>query len=244
MQLQCDLLNMQHIIGKSMLDSEIQKVMLEAREKGLSIKARYSKVLFCGSSGTGKSNFIRLLLKKKFKDRHIPTGVTKSHQLLAKQITLTQSQDKTCKLEDLSLTNQVKWLKWFLKNKKYYDNNKTEIRDACENQPENVPDFQSTEEVAQINENQPLNPLRIEDMIAKPDPELPTGNPPDVWNLLTFLDTGGQPAFLNMLPTVNSSAMITFVIHSMENGVQGLKNKVTVRGDGSREYSAKRITDI
>ena len=66
---------------------------------------------------------------------------------------------------------------------------------------------------------------------------MPPGDPPDVWNMLTFLDTGGQPTFINMLPAVNSSAMITFIMLSMEHGVESLNENVTVYGDGPKKYS-------
>ena len=198
--------------------------MLEARHKGLSIKTRHSKVLFCGSSAIGKSNFINLLLKKKFEKNHKPTGVTESHQLLSKQITLVKSKcdSKICELEYLNFENQIKWLRWYLKTKNYHSS----TNDTC------------TEKLSSdsIESNdQPQQTLPIENKVAQSD-AVPLGNPPDIWNLLTFLDTGGQPAFINMLPAVNSSAMITFILHSMEGGVDGLTKKVTVYGDGP-EYS-------
>ena len=186
------------------------KIMLEARHKGLSIKARYAKVLFCGSSAIGKSNFINLLLKKKFKDNHKPTGVTESHQLLAKQVALVKSEDNSnvCELEYLSFDKQIEWLKWFLKTKNYHSTNSSEQQTS-----------------------------HVEHKVAQSNADVPSGNPPDIWTLVTFLDTGGQPAFINMLPAVNSSAMITFIMLSMEDGVEGLTKKVTVYGDGPKKYS-------
>ena len=199
--------------------------MLEARHKGLSIKARHSKVLFCGSSAIGKSNFVNLLLKKKFEESHKPTGVTESHQLLAKQITLVKSQcdSKICELEYLSFEKQITWLRWFFKAKNYHSSNFND---------DNV----DKEKLSGGPTNQPQQTLPVENVVAQSDIDVPSDNPPVVWNLLTFLDTGGQPSFINMLPAVNSSAMITFIILSMEDGVEGLTKKVTVYGDGP-QYS-------
>ena len=39
-----------------------------------------------------------------------------------------------------------------------------------------------------------------------------------VWDILTFMDTGGQPQFISMLPAVNISAMITFIVHKLQTG--------------------------
>ena len=189
--------------------------MLEARQKGFFIKARHSKVLCCGSSASGKSNFINLLLKKNFEINHKPTGITESHQLLTKQITLVKSQwdSKTCVFEYLNFESQIKWLRWYLKTKNYHSR-------KCDNPVE--PDSQ--DQLPQM--------LSVEETIAQSNADVPPGNPPDIWNLVTFLDTGGQPAFINMLPAVNSSAMITFIMLSMEAGVEGLTKKVTVHGEG------------
>ena len=66
--------------------------------------------------------------------------------------------------------------------------------------------------------------------------DTPPGEPPDVWNILTFLDTGGQPEFITMLPALNSSAMVTFIVHSMEGGVEHLSDKITVYEDGEEKY--------
>ena len=199
--------------------------MFEARHKGLSIKARHSKVLFCGSSAIGKSNFVNLLLKKKFEESHKPTGVTESHQLLAKQITLVKSQcdSKICELEYLSFEKQIRWLRWFFKAKNYHSSNFND---------DNV----DKEKLSGGPTSQPQQTLPVENVVAQSDIDVPSDNPPVVWNLLTFLDTGGQPSFINMLPAVNSSAMITFIILSMEDGVEGLTKKVTVYGDGP-QYS-------
>ena len=53
--------------------------------------------------------------------------------------------------------------------------------------------------------------------------------PGDVWDIITFMDTGGQPQFISMLPAVNSFAMITFIVHKMEESGQSLKNIVKVQ---------------
>ena len=50
--------------------------------------------------------------------------------------------------------------------------------------------------------------------------------PEEVWDILTFMDTGGQPQFISMLPAVNSFAMITFIIHKMKAGGQNSLDKI------------------
>ena len=54
--------------------------------------------------------------------------------------------------------------------------------------------------------------------------------PLPVWDILTLLDTGGQPQFINMLPAVNTSATITFVVLNMLHvlGAAGFDERVQV----------------
>ena len=52
---------------------------------------------------------------------------------------------------------------------------------------------------------------------------------PETWDLFTFLDTGGQPEFINMLPAINNSTAITFVVLNISDGKDGLNSKVVVQ---------------
>ena len=58
-----------------------------------------------------------------------------------------------------------------------------------------------------------------------------------VWDILTFMDTGGQPQFISMLPAVNSFAMITFIVHKLQTGgLNSLNETVKVQyGNEKRE---------
>ena len=49
---------------------------------------------------------------------------------------------------------------------------------------------------------------------------------PKTWDLFTLLDTGGQPEFINMLPAINASTAITFVVLNISDGKECLDNSV------------------
>ena len=34
----------------------------------------------------------------------------------------------------------------------------------------------------------------------------------DVWKMVNFLDTGGQPEFINLFPAISSSIIVTFIV--------------------------------
>ena len=52
---------------------------------------------------------------------------------------------------------------------------------------------------------------------------------PETWDLFTLLDTGGQPEFINLLPAINSSTAITFVVLNISEGKDCLNNPVTAQ---------------
>ena len=99
------------------------QVIKDAKKKGLVIKVRHSKVLFCGSSGIGKTNFINLLLKKDFVTDHKPTGVTESHSILAKPCQVTLG--KGCTLQYMDYKTQIEWLRRFLSTKNFHSRQST-----------------------------------------------------------------------------------------------------------------------
>ena len=234
------------------LNPRVLQIMLDAKEKNLSVKARHSKVLFCGASAVGKTNFINLLLDNDFVEDHKSTEFTESHQCLAKLVTVkSASCDEQCTFEKLDYETQIKWLKWLLDNEKYDEktNDKKENKAADKSSISLLSDVEEkkpspTENKAEPFEikSQQITPSQselqgrypVEEEIASAV-DIPPGEPPDVWNMLTFIDTGGQPEFINMLPAINNSAMITFIVHSMEGGVNGLDNKVAVITDGTEE---------
>ena len=54
-------------------------------------------------------------------------------------------------------------------------------------------------------------------------------NIPKTWDLFTFLDTGGQPEFINLLPAINSSTAVTFVVLNISDGKDCLNNRVVAQ---------------
>ena len=222
--------------------------MSHAKENNLLLKIRHSKVLFCGSSGAGKTNFINLLLNKNFVEDHKSTGVTESHQLMATQVTINLgSGGEQHNFDVFDYDTQIKCLNWCLKTGKYEKsklsgkNTKDQETTSLQAHTNNKPKLEVQQETGiQIHptsnsDDRLQKSSTVKDEIASVT-DTPPGEPPDVWELLTFLDTGGQPEFITLLPTLNSSAMITFIVHSMEGGVEHLTDKITVYENGEEKY--------
>ena len=47
-----------------------------------------------------------------------------------------------------------------------------------------------------------------------------THYPGEVLNIITILDTGGQPEYIHLLPTVNIHPMITFIVHDLSKNLE------------------------
>ena len=62
---------------------------------------------------------------------------------------------------------------------------------------------------------------------------------PKTWDLFTLLDTGGQPEFINMLPAINSSTAITFVIMNLSDGRNSLSAPIIAKYD-KKNYDYKQ----
>ena len=62
---------------------------------------------------------------------------------------------------------------------------------------------------------------------------------PKTWDIFTLLDTGGQPEFINLLPAINSSTAITFVIINLSDGRKSLSTPIIAKYD-KKNYDYKR----
>ena len=217
------------VVGNK-LNQDIVDFMLQIREKGLTIKVRYGKVVLAGSSAAGKTSFFRLLMKREHCEKHISTGLAETQQVTIAMKALIQpsTQHDDVEFKALNFDDEISQLRSRLRRKLYTE-----------------PSLQKSRPVTHTSEVKSSRPqllTEVETNIAANSEieKLPQQPQPieDVWNIITFIDTGGQPQFISMLPAVNNTAMITFVVHKMEGGAESLHNKVTVaHGNKHGEHS-------
>ena len=187
-----------------MLD-RIQK----AKENGLTLRLCYTTIAFTGSSAAGKTSFFNLLNRKKFTAEHHSTNVAESKQVVY-TAGVVGSGVKSQWVE-LSHETMLEQLGSYLKT--------------------------HTEKLSPIlgseGTKRHATKCQVEDSIAEnasnvfvsfqESPSL--GN---VWKMINFLDTGGQPEFINLFPTISSSIVLTFIILNMCGGVKSLDEPVKV----------------
>ena len=218
---------------------EIEATMLKARDAKYSIPLRYGKVLFCGASAAGKSNFLKLLMEEDFQSLHISTEVLKPQQVtVAMKAVISESDDDKVEFKKMNIDDEILQLESYLPEKyasftsstSTLTNNgniqavpmrdiKLEI-EKVDNNTEKVKPESSNTELEDDNNKLALANVSLQ---AKKLNKQPLGR---TWDILTFMDTGGQPQFISMLPAVNSFAMITFIIHKMESGGQKSLNEI------------------
>ena len=215
--------------------------MLQAREKGLTINVRYGKAILAGSSAAGKSSFFRLLMKKEHKPQHISTGLADSHQLtFATKVDFSTSGEQVEFLK-LDLEKEIAGLQSRLQEKRFYQPSSdggVQPVDHVEISEKKYTDTNISKRIELLKEL-----TRVEKSALVTNKSVPKKDLQEIWDVLTFIDSGGQPQYITMLPAVNSSAMITFVVYNMKLGVEGLNSKVIVsHGDEEGNPTFKPYT--
>ena len=228
--------------------------MLKARDAKYSVPIRYGKVLFCGAAAAGKSNLLHLLMKEDFQELHISTEVLKPQQVTIAMKAVISSSEGEVEFTKLNIDEEILQLVSYLPQP--YDisitsssddelDSNTDKKILLQSpllQLEDIPsaDNLQTRNTAldgalhQQSSPEPLSPylegnssrkltFPIAEAVVK---RLELNGPEKVWDILTFMDTGGQPQFISMLPAVNNFAMITFVIHKMKTGGQNSLNEI------------------
>ena len=216
-----------------------------ARNNKYSILVRYGKVLLCRAAAAGKSNFLNLLMEDDFQPMHISTEVLKPQQVtIAMKAVVSDNKDKV-EFKKMNIDDEIMQLESYLPEKytsisptsasipAFASNNMPAPMENAEPenskaQPENISKNDGIGNVNVTEEKLALANIQNAEKLVKK----PVGA---VWDILTFMDTGGQPQFISMLPAVNSFAMITFVIHKIRSGGQKSLDKVVEVQFGNKE---------
>ena len=194
--------------------------MLKARDAKYSVRIRYGKVLFCGAAAAGKSNFLNLVMKEEFQPLHISTEVLKPQQVtIAMKAVISSHDDGEIEFEKMSTDEEILQLVSYLP--------KTPSQAPSKDKPsaETLPGKDPPAASLQNNslelplENKPIaDNSKLASAAVAGSKKLYDKRQGKVWDILTFMDTGGQPQFISMLPAVNSFAMITFIVHKLKTG--------------------------
>ena len=217
----------------------------QTKASGSTLKLSFESIAFTGSARAGKTSFLNLLNKRKFKPHHHSTGVVESeHVVTVKQAGVVGSSEDS-KWIELNHQNMLKQLYKHLCNVSLTKNTKESTMKKTMSLP-NLQDPSiipivtaskvSSKTMSLINLRSPPSNLNIkknnlcavEGDIASVYRTYEEPSLGKVWNIINLLDTGGQPEFVNLLPTVSSSISLTFIVLNMEGGVKALDKPVLV----------------
>ena len=240
-------------------------VMLEkleqAKANNKTLKVSYATILFSGSSGVGKTSLMKKLNKENLSRYHRSTGVAKSKHTVCIKTTAVIKSAKGLHWVDLDYDSLINHLNKHLRSLRLPSltlmsapslslekDASTDLDKSLPN-PNTLP--QSSTPVSLSRDNI-LNATTGESVtkqnretvakvhlaavdIARADssdtPELG-----DVWDIINFLDTGGQPEFVNILPAVSNSIALTFIVFNLGKSLNDFVHvEHNVNGDPSFE---------
>ena len=209
----------------------ITRMLHEAKKQGVTIKLRHAKILFCGHSRAGKTSFSRLLRNKEHTDQYESTPVADSKQLFVSRDTQEILASRKVNVagtvwKDLDSNLEIQQLRkrFMYKLSKQSNLLSGNIKPTTHSKPlkDTLHKPVLTEE--KITSTDEPGPVFTSSTSVQTLPK--EWDLPEVWDVLTLLDTGGQPEFINLLPTINAFTAIAFVIFNMCDEFDCLNNPV------------------
>ena len=225
--------------------TDIIHYLNEATKDKKVVDFKHIKILLIGSSAAGKSSFCRLLFGSKFSAKYNSTDIMENKQALsvAKSGSKDNSQPVIVKILgilkqreevtwlELDLENQLKYFKSLLQNEKFH------------NQKMPPPTYKNDVEAGDGNDGDDISFFEIPktdiDKIIKSN--VPPGSETmEMVNLITIVDTGGQPEYIHLLPTINSYPTITFLVHDLTKNLDD-PVQVHYKKEGSEEIPVQML---
>ena len=201
-------------------------------------------MFFTGSGAAGKTSFINLLLKRKFNRVHHSTNVVHTnHAVSVKKAVLHESTSEIIWIE-LDSELEISHLRSILLPKPLTTPTPPQATKSQSSPfPEKKVSPPPSEPIATINQYKSPKPqqsaikqfftglfigsikdsnLSTFDSIidaAVTESNAIAYQPGEVLNIITLLDTGGQPEYIHLLPTINIYPTVTFVIHDLSKSL-------------------------
>ena len=226
----------------------LQKNLDKAKKKQKTVPIRFLKLFFTGSGAAGKTSFINLLLKKKFiKDHHSTNVVHTQHAVSVQLATFHGSSDDKVEWIDLDSNLELSYLQSVLLPHRTVQPKTTASGAAVatvskhvnEDSPDSVTIPKPVKSIPVSHYTPPVQQFSIkhwltnrlassvkgsslstfESIIVSPNQNAVTHRPGEALNILTLLDTGGQPEYIHLLPTINIYPTVTFVIHDLSKSL-------------------------
>ena len=202
----------------------------QAKANNETLKVSYTTVLFSGSAGVGKTSLLNKLNKERLRRYHQSTGVAKSKHAICVKTTAVIKSAEGLQWTNLDYDSMIRHLNKHLRNLRFPSQSSTVSSLQKENASGST---RSGSGNKKIKLDAKADEVAVD--IAKAD----SSNAPslgEVWDIINFLDTGGQPEFVNILPAVSSSIALTFIVFNLSESLDSLVHvKHNVRREPSFE---------
>jgi len=210
----------------------LQQNLNKAKRQHGTIPVRFLKLFFTGSGAAGKTNFVNLLLKRKFNKDHHSTNVVQSSHAVSVTMAAFQGSPDEVRWVELGSDVEIGFLKSVLLPKKAVPPlSPVEIKQqpqsakptshfsvtAKQYKPPIQQDTSITQRVVSLftKSVNVSNLSTFQGILDSPPKPVFGYKPGEVLNIITLLDTGGQPEYIHLLPTINIYPTITFVVHDL-----------------------------
>ena len=198
-------------------------------------------MFFTGSGAAGKTSFINLLLKKKFVEQHHSTNVIHTnHAVSVKLATFHESSDEKVEWIDLDSNLELNYLRSVLLPHKPILKTATSLTDGStlvfEDSTYSITPSKPIKSKAVSPQMQRpsikdwfakhlgssvkcSNLITFDSIFLSSNQNAVSHQPGEVLNIITLVDTGGQPEYIHLLPTINIYPTVTFVIHDLSKSL-------------------------
>ena len=210
----------------------------KAREDYRTIPVRFLKVAVAGSGAIGKTNFINLLMKRKFEEGHHSTDIVRANHAVSFQMGTFQESSKVDDVAWFELDSKliICYLKSILLQ--LYPNQKSPV--SSSQATETVPSGSTKTSIKPLSKipKQQSSPLhRFIELFTASNKHSSSNavdsivysksfhsgvlnyQPGRVLNIITFLDTGGLSEYINLLPTISNTPKVTFIVHNLSKNL-------------------------
>ena len=179
----------------------------------------------------GKTNLIKKLNKESLNAHHHSTGVAESKHAICVRTAAVVKCAKGLQWTNLDYDSMIAHLNKHLRNLRFpsvcsstpEENSASDLdRKSHHQQASSISSNPASLSQHKTNTRESIKLNKaVETDITKADVTI-TPSLGDVWDIINFLDTGGQPEFVNIFPAISSSIALTFIVFNLSKKLDSL----------------------
>ena len=202
--------------------------LAKAKRENQVIDFQHIKILLTGSAAVGKTSFCRLLFQSKYCSEYSSTEVMEAKQAMS-IVNFSMIKQEASKKEvvwlKLDPKNQIAHFKSLLKSRVFHETVEKEVlqqhasnldvNNQVTAQSLSLDSITAPNTINNIVADEAWTDVEKELLTCKALPETLALDKKETVKLITVIDSGGQPEYIHMLPAVNNSPTINFVVLDM-----------------------------